>query len=331
MTKLLSQEEIDALLTNDELMTPDTFQEEGQKMVSVYDFRHPDRVSKDQLRALRTIHERFGRMFSTYLSSTLRLMIDIKVDSIDQVTYSEYAMSLSTPASIYVVNYKNLGGSGLIEISPDLFFFLIDRLLGGSGAARFENREVTLIEQKVLEKLMLSGLGFLNEAWSTIIDIGIELESFETNAQFIQIAPPSETVVVVILEVVIRDITYHINIAFPYYVIEPVMQKLASQSWTGLNHESKKGADGDVLRDNFLQTEVNLIANLGSADISVKDFVNLEKGDLIRLNERVNHQMGIQINEKQKFLASPGLLGNHKAVQIQEIITPEKEGFYNKK
>ncbi|MCH7495513.1 MAG: flagellar motor switch protein FliM, partial [Candidatus Marinimicrobia bacterium] len=200
MTKLLSQKEIDALLTKDNISDTGIMSAGSQKMVSVYDFRHPDRVSKDQMRALRTIHERFGRMFATYLSSNLRMMVDIKVDSIDQVTYSEYAMSLTTPACIYVIEFENLGGSGLIELSSDLFFILLDRQLGGSGKSSIESREVTIIEQKVLEKVLIAALTFLNDAWQLITPLGSRLKSFETNAQFVQIAPPSETVVIIILD-----------------------------------------------------------------------------------------------------------------------------------
>ena len=298
-------------------------------MVSVYDFRHPDRVSKDQMRALRTIHERFGRMFATYLSSTLRMMVDIKVDSIDQVTYSEYAMSLTTPACIYVIEFENLGGSGLIELSSDLFFILLDRQLGGSGKSSIESREVTIIEQKVLEKVLVNALTFLNEAWQSITPLGCILKSFETNAQFVQIAPPSETVVIINLDVYIRDKTYSINLAIPYYVIEPVMQNLSAQTWISLAQRSEKEDQDNLIEESIRQSEVDLIANLGSARISIRDFVNLQVGDLIRLNEKTESPLKVSVNERLKFLGSPGTLGNHKAVEIREILTPENEGYYN--
>lgn len=328
MAKLLSQEEIDALLVNDNIGDNTIPGVSSQKMVSLYDFRHPDRVSKEQMRALRTIHERFGRVFATYLSSTLRMMVDIKVDSIDQVTYSEYAMSLTTPACIYVIKMENLNGSGLIELSSDLFFILLERQLGGAGKSAIENREVTIIEQKVLEKVIISALGFLNEAWESITPLGCKLESFETNAQFVQIAPPSETVVIIILDVYIKDKTYNINIAIPYYVIEPVMQNLSAQTWIALTQHTEEEDQSAIVRDNILQTEVDLIARLGTADINIKEFLNLQKGDLIRLNEGINDPLKISVNENLKFLGSPGTSGKHKAIEINSIITPEEEGYY---
>ena len=329
MTKLLSQEEIDALLTKDNISDTGVMSTGSQKMVSVYDFRHPDRVSKDQMRALRTIHERFGRMFATYLSSTLRMMVDIKVNSIDQVTYSEYAMSLTTPACIYVIEFENLGGSGLIELSSDLFFILLDRQLGGSGKSAIESREVTIIEQKVLEKVLIAALSFLNDAWQLITPLGSRLKSFETNAQFVQIAPPSETVVIIILDVYIRDKNYSINLAIPYYVIEPVMQNLSAQTWISLAQHGEKEDQGNLVEASLRQTELDLIIKLGSAEINIRDFVNLQVGDLIRLKERPNSPLKVSVNEKLKFLGSPGTLGNHKAVEIQEILTPENEGYYS--
>ncbi len=329
MAKLLSQKEIDALLVNDSVGDETiTGGVSKQKMVNVYDFRHPDRVSKDQMRALRTIHERFGRMFATYLSSTLRMMVDIKVDSIDQVTYSEYAMSLTTPACIYVIRFENLNGSGLIELSSDLFFILLERQLGGAGTSIIENREVTIIEQKVLEKVLVSALGFLNEAWESITALDCKLESFETNAQFVQIAPPSETVVIIILDVYIKDKTYNINLAIPYYVIEPVMQNLSAQTWISLTQHTEKEDQSNKVRDNILQSEVNLVAQLGTADINIKDFMTLQKGDLIRLKENINDPLKISVNEKMKFLGSPGTSGMHKAIEINNIITQEEEGYF---
>lgn len=328
MAKLLSQEEIDALLVNDNIGDQSILGESSQKMVNLYDFRHPDRVSKEQMRALRTIHERFGRFFATYLSSTLRMMVDIKVDSIDQVTYSEYAMSLTTPACIYVISMENLNGSGLIEFSSDLFFILLERQLGGVGKSAIESREVTIIEQKVLEKVLVNALTFLNEAWETITPLGCKLESFETNAQFVQIAPPSETVVIIILDVYIKDKTYNINLAIPYYVIEPVMQNLSAQTWIALAHHAGEEDQSTKVRDNILQTEVNLIARLGTADINIKEFVNLQKGDLIRLNENINDPLKISVNENLKFLGSPGTSGIHKAIEINKIISSEEEGYY---
>ena len=328
MAKLLSQEEIDALLVNDNIGDQSVLDGGSQKLVNLYDFRHPDRVSKDQMRALRTIHERFGRVFATYLSSTLRMMVDIKVDSIDQVTYSEYAMSLTTPACIYVISMENLNGSGLIEFSSDLFFILLDRQLGGTGKAAIENREVTIIEQKVLEKVVLNALKFLNEAWESITPLGCKLESFETNAQFVQIAPPSETVVIIILDVYIKDKTYNINLAIPYYVIEPVMQNLSAQTWISFTQHTEENDQSAKVKESILQTEVNLIATLGTADINIKEFLNLQKGDLIRLNEDINDPLRISVNENLKFLGSPGTSGIHKAIEINSIITPEEEGYY---
>ena len=328
MAKLLSQEEIDALLVNDSIGDQSVLGAGSQKMVNLYDFRHPDRVSKEQMRALRTIHERFGRVFATYLSSTLRMMVDIKVDSIDQVTYSEYAMSLTTPACIYVISMENLHGSALIEFSSDLFFILLERQLGGAGKAAIENREVTIIEQKVLEKVVLNALKFLNEAWESITPLGCKLESFETNAQFVQIAPPSEPVVIIILDVYIKDKTYNINLAIPYYVIEPVMQNLSAQTWISFTQHTEENDQSAKVKENILQTEVNLIATLGTADINIKEFLNLQKGDLIRLNEDINDPLRISVNENLKFLGSPGTSGIHKAIEINSIITPEEEGYY---
>ncbi len=224
MNKILSQDEIEALLAN-VAKTPD-FEEVDSaeaKRFHVYDFKHPDRISKDQIRSLRTIHENFSRLLATYLSTAMRAMVDVNLLSIDQVTYSEYTMSLSTPASIYVLYSKGLEGKIIMELSPALLLFLVDRLLGGTGDSTVTPREITLIEQNVVRTMISNMIDILNEVWGQAVDLSCNYNSFETDPQFVQIARSSDTIAVVFIEVKVKNFSYRQTIYIPFSNLEPVL------------------------------------------------------------------------------------------------------------
>ncbi len=209
MSDILSQEEVDALLSavsqgNDQqvgveaaspvlTLSPDL--SESEKSMSLYDFRRPDRVSKDQMRTLQNLHEGYARLFSTTLTNFLRTFVEIELVSVDQLTYSEFVMSISNPSCIYVFKMEPLEGTAIIEINPSLVFFIIDRLFGGQGRPSEQNRELTLIEQNVIHRIVERGLNDFKDVWEHVGVFSPKIEAYETNPQFVQIAPPGETVI----------------------------------------------------------------------------------------------------------------------------------------
>lgn len=318
-SKLLSQQEIDALLqqTSSQEGKPET-QTTGveEKEVSVYDFRHPNRVSKEQMRTLRTIHERFSRMFGTYLSNTLRTMVDVKVNTIDQVTYSEYTLSVSVPSSLFVAELGKLGGSCIIEVPPNLFFFLIDRMLGGSGKVVNSHREVTTIEQKVMEKIINRSLKDLNEAWEDITELEPSLKSFETNPQFVQIAPASETVVVILFDVIVGERTYSLNLCIPFIALEKVMGKLNIHSYINLTQKKQTPEIRQNIHYNLYNTQVPMTVELGRTSVTIRDFLNLEAGDVLNVETRTDKDLAVLVGGEPKFLAKPGMKDRNLAIRI---------------
>ncbi len=316
-SKLLSQEEIDALMSK-KAQASGKPQPKQRQNVSVYDFRHPDRVSKEQMRTLRTIHDRFARTFATYLSNTLRTMIDIKVDTIDQVTYSEYSMSVSVPSCLFISNLSALNGNCIIEIPPNLFFFLIDRLLGGSGKVVDSHREVTVIEQKVMEKIIVRGLKEFEEAWHDITPVRPKLVSFETNPQFVQIAPASETVIVILFDVLIGERTYAMNICIPFIVLEKIIGKLNIHSYIALTQKKQTPEIRQNIERNIEKANVPIQVILGKTNVSVEEFLNLGVGDVIVSDNRIDKEVPVLVSRKQKFWGRPGMVKKSLAVQITQ-------------
>jgi flagellar motor switch protein FliM len=326
VSKILTQEEIDALLRNvSQGQSISTVDEPKERSSHLYDFKHPDRISKEQLRTLRTIHDGFARTFGTYLSTILRTMVDINLLSIDQVAYSEYMLALSVPSCIYVISSKNLKGSGILEIAPHFALMLVDRLLGGSGSRVDRVREITIIEQNILKRVIDKALVILNDSWHHIVPVNLYVESFESNPQFVQIAPASETAAVIFFEIVVRDMTLPLNICFPYFVLEPILQHLADESWMTLTRRRGSLTEIFDIKSRLQLTPLVLTAQLGQARIRLRDLLELRKGSVLALADRQDQELKIIINRRVKFWGVPGISNNRKAVKIMRRVSPYEE------
>lgn len=325
MAEVLSQEEIDALLTS--VSTSKSFEDddaESQETVYLYDFKHPSRVSKDQLRSLRTIHESFARILGTYLTTLLRTIVDVQLLSIDQVTFLEFTMAMSNPGCIWIFNLDKYEGKGIVEVSPDLVVLTIERLFGGEGKHSGETRSLSVIEQNVAGKIIEKVMGIYDEAWSKAVPIKSNVISFEMNPQFAQVAPSSETAVVMFLEINVRNTTFPMNICFPYFVLDPIIQKLSSENFENIHVTAKSAEDQLNLEENLKNTKVKLKTFLGSTTITLQELLDLEKDDVLILNKEVKDQLLISIEDKMRFIGTPGVSGKKKAIRIDRRLTEEE-------
>lgn len=325
MNRILSQEEIDALLSSvSKGKSYESIETETRKSVTVYDFKHPDRISKEQIRSMRTIHENFARLFATFLSTNMRALVDVNVISIDQVTYSEYTMSLSMPSSLYLLKFDDIEGKAVIEISPQLLLFIVDRLLGGSGETEIEVREITLIEQNIVQRIINNLIGTLNEVWGQVFPLKAQFDSFETDPQFVQIARSSETIAIIFFEVKVRGAVYPMNIGFPYFVLEPILQKLSTQTFFSTTKKIGE-EEHQLLQDRLKSSEVTVQAIFDETSISVRDFLTLRKNDIIQLDKEMGDELTVRVGERTKLFGLPGRSGRKMAVRVTRQISFEEE------
>ena len=325
MTEVLSQDEIDALLTaistGDEQketvkVTSDTT---SQRKVKAYDFKRPDKFSKDQIRTLQMMHETFARLTTTSLSAQLRTLVHVHVASVDQLTYEEFIRSIPSPTTLAVVNMDPLKGSSVLEIDPSITFTIIDRLFGGTGEATKMNRELTDIEMSVIEGIIVRMLNNLREAWSNVIDLRPRLGNIETNPQFAQIVPPSDMVVLVTLETKVGEVEGMTNICIPYITIEPIISKLSAQYWYSSIRKGATRENFNILKDRLSSILIDVVAQLGSVDVTMRDVINLMVGDTIKLhNAKTTNDLILKTGSENKFTCRPGLVGKRMAVQITD-------------
>jgi flagellar motor switch protein FliM len=320
MTEVLSQDEIDQLLTaisSGEVATEEISAPADQRKIKIYDFKRPDKFSKDQIRTVSIMHETFARQTTTALSSQLRSLAHVHVASVDQLTYEEFIRSIPNPTTIAVINMDPLKGSAILEIDPAVTFSIIDRLFGGQGEGAKFTRELTDIEASVIEGIIVRILGNLREAWATVIDLRPRLGQIETNPQFAQIVPPSEMVVLVTLETKVGEVEGMMNFCIPYLTIEPIIPKLSAQYVYSSMRRGTTTENLSLLRERLAGIEITLVAEVGSIDITMRDVLALRTGDIIRLqNMRVSDPMMLKIGDRRKFLCRPGVVGNKIAVQV---------------
>jgi len=231
MTKVLTSAEIDELLTtiNSGHSKPESFKPaEKNQTLKIYDFKRPDKISREQIRTISIIHETFARLTTTSLSALLRSMIHIHVASVDQLTYEEFIRSIPSPATLAVISMDPIKGSAVLEIDPAITFSIIDRLLGGPGEGKNFQHELTDIESFVMEGVIVRILGNMRAAWNGVIDLQPRLCQIETNPQFAQIAPPTEMVLLITLETKVGNVEGMINVCIPYLTLEPIISRLSS-------------------------------------------------------------------------------------------------------
>ena len=235
MNEVLSQDEIDQLLTaisSGDSDTDNFTPVNSTKKIKIYDFKRPSKISKEQLRTVSIMHETFARLTTTSLSAQLRSLVQVHVASVDELTYEEFIRSIPTPTTLAVINMDPLKGNAVLEIDPAITFCMIDRLFGGRGATSGnKNRELTDIEQEVMEGVIVRILANIREAWTQVIDLRPRFAQIETNPAFAQIVPPNEMVVLVTLETKVGDEEGMMNFCIPYLVLEPIVSKLSSQYW----------------------------------------------------------------------------------------------------
>ncbi len=301
-----------------------TVDEQGRK-IKTYDFNRPNRFSKDHMRTLEMLHEIFSRGFTASVAAYLRTVAEIKVVSVVQLPFREYTMSLPRPDCIFVVKMEPLDGSFLLEINPELVLLLIDRILGGPGKAPTAARELTLIEQSVIEKIINRGMENLQEAWLKVGHFQPKLSGYETTAQFVQIVAPSEISAVIEFEVRVNDVAGKMSMCIPYVVLEPIIGDLSAQKWFTVGKKESTSETVESLTKVMKETKVPFVVEVGAAQITVQDLLRLKAGDVVRLNTSPNNEIDVHIESLVKFKGRPGVSSKKKAIQVTRIISRDEK------
>lgn len=326
MADVLSQTEIDALLqalNSGSVDADELKQEDKKKKVKVYDFRRPNKFSKDQLHTLQVIYETYARSLGTFLSAQLRAVVQVEILSVEQLTYEEFIRSIPNPTILNIFSLFPLEGSGIMEINPKLGFAFLDRLLGGPGYTLSKLRALTEIELTVMEKLSQRMLSYLQEPWGSIIEMEPNLERVESNPQFTQLVSPSEVMMIVSMETKMGDIMGMINMCIPFLVLEPILDKLSVHYYYSSTHKKPTPENMGIIQARLENARVPIKVVLGNTTLTVGDLLELNVGDVVLLEKSIHSDLDVVIGNTTKYLGKPGTHDNRISILISEIV---KEG-----
>lgn len=326
MGDVLSQHEIDnllAALSSGELDAED-FKKTTEKNIKNYDFARPSKFSKEHLRTLNIIFEHYGRLLSTNLPAYLRKTVQVEVVNSEAVTFSEFTNALSNPVLLGIVDFSPLEGNIILEMSNNLGYAIVDRMLGGGGYPLEKPREFSEIELAIIERIFIICSNLLRDPWANVIRLEPRLIRIETNSQFAQIISPSEMISIVTLNIKIGNIEGMMNICLPYVCLEKVIDKLNTKYWYSTMKTSDNKSYKELIEIAISKAKVPIRAVLGRSTISVNDFMNMQRGDIIKLNTKVTDELTVYVGNLNKFTALPGAYSGSYAVKISSIIRGEE-------
>ncbi len=322
MAEILSQKELDALLSG----VRRTVKGEGKK-IKRYDFKHPDKFSKDHIRTLQMLHENLARLWSSSMSAHLRGSVQVEVISIEQVSYEEFLMHLSNPTVMSTISLQPLPSLMVWEINPEMAISMVERLLGGSGETEQFRRELTEIELTVIRNTMAKMTNDIRSAWSNVLSISPELVSIEVNPQFCHIAPPTEMVILVGMEMRLNRKTGLMNICLPYTLLEATLPRLSAQYWFASGEEGTDEFSRKAIKDLLEPTLHTMSVELGEIILQVDELMDLEVGDVIKLPTNVGRDLDVVMDNKVRFKCRPGVVGNRLGVEITRICSNGGETY----
>ena len=326
MGDVLSQNEIDNLLNalSSGELDVEEIKENSEKQVKDYDFARPSKFSKEHLRTLEIIFEHYGRLLSTNLPVYLRKSVQVEVMNSEAVTYQEFSNALSNPVLLGIINFAPLQGNIIIEMASNLGYAIVDRMLGGKGEPMDKVRECSEIELLIIERILVICVNLLSEPWENVLDIKPHLERIETNSQYAQIISPSEMIAIVTIDITIGDVQGLMNVCLPYITLEDVIDKLNTKYWYSNMQSQDEASYADAIESLINRAQIPVKAVLGNSVVSVSDFASLQKGDIIRLDRKVDEELDVYVGNIKKFAALPGESGDCYAVRVTSVIREEQ-------
>ncbi|HHY23908.1 MAG TPA: flagellar motor switch protein FliM [Clostridiaceae bacterium] len=328
MGDIMSQNEIDSLLRalgTGELSVQEIKSAADEKKIRTHDFRRPTKFSKEHLKALRSIHENYARLATNFLTAYLRTIIQIDVVEVESLLYADFMASISNPVVLAIIRFAPLEGNIVFEISTNIAFALIDRILGGKGTPAEEVRDFTEIEIAIIERIVVQMLDLIIESWQDVIQITPVLERIETSTHFAHMVSPNEIVALITFNVKMPDTEGMINICIPYITVEPIISKLSTRYWVSTIEKQADSESKELLEARIEKTYVPITTILGETTITVGEFTELQVGDVLPLDTDVNSDLDILVGDLHKFLGKPGIRKNKMSVKITALIGREDE------
>jgi flagellar motor switch protein FliM len=322
MGRILTQEEIDALIAS----TPPDEAHAGTRrnaQVIAYNFRHPDRVTKDQIRSLHFLHDRFARNATASLSAFLRTTTELSIVSVEQFAYSEFLLALPDPTAFYALSMPAFDGLGALELNPGVAFAMIDRILGGSGESGAPQRALTEIEQNVVDAVVRLLLEHLTEAWKSVTEIRFQIHARETRPQMLPVVSWNETIILMTFDLKVGEARGLLNICVPANLVESSGANFA-QSWQQARRE-RTPVEASWLSDSLGQAQLNVTADIETT-LRTRELLQLAPGQILGLGVPVEAGVDVKVGDIVKFTGRLAMSAGRAAVEISQCCTAQAVG-----
>jgi len=321
--QILSQEEIDALLSAMDSGEIDVAEEKKEAPVEVrsYDLTAQNIMQRGQFDALAEVYDKFVTLLQVSVSNLFQRSISVKIISTETVKFGEFIKAFSNPTGFTIFSMEPLIGSALMAFEPSLVFSLIDCMFGGDGKPIEKIREFTMIERRMLQKIATAVLKDLETAWDVAYRLRLSLRKMETKPEFVYLVNPSDELIIVVFEISTASFSGNIHLCLPYLMLEPIKEQLSSSY---LREKDRVSSFGNEIRNILGRTEVNFVAELGRTTYSVQEIMNLEVDDIIRLTTGPQNNVVLNIERVPKYLGMPGVVKGSKAVQITDLIDSDQ-------
>jgi flagellar motor switch protein FliM len=336
MADILSQSEVESLLaaldTGPQRSEPQQSAATSRSdayggQVSVYDFKRPERVSKEQMRAFQAMHDGFSREFGAVLSGMLRTIVEVKLSSVDQLTYGEFVFSLENMTCFNVMRAEGLDGHMILDLTPSIIFPIVDRLLGGGKSAKYSipSRPLTEIELRLIDRIIERAIEGLEKSWASVCELKLRVTQVESNPQLVQIVPPNEVIVLISFEITMGEIRGIMNLCIPFNTIEPLMGNLSSDTWSAYTKRTADPRQKLNLQTGVGKGKVNMVVGLADTRLTAQEIMGLSVGDVIMTEKGREQPLEVYIEGRPLFRGSAGLLKGHKAIQISSSIARSED------
>lgn len=304
--------------------------EEGasQRIVTTYDFKHPARVNKDQLRTLENLHDNFARLLSSTFSGAMRAVVDVDTAFVDQTTYAEFIQSLSNPSCSYQFTLGPTNGQAIIDFAMPVTFAFVDRIFGGKGSSQgVEARTLTPIEVGVINRIVKRVIEDLEATWEPILRVEVTDIELETNPEFMQITAASEIVILLAFEVNSTNASGLVSLCYPFFTLESILPRLGQQSYVRSSRMNKDELV-QLNRQRLRKTHVPLRAEMARGSATFSELQELQVGDVMRMDTELDELTVLYVNDEPKFLGRPGRVGRKNAVQISRYVDQANEELH---
>ncbi len=325
MSKVLSQEEVDALLKgliDGEIETqPD--REVSKTGVALYDFTSQERIIRGRMPTMEVVNEHFARAFRISLSMVLRRTVDIQTNFVQMLKFGEFLRSLPLPCSFNIYKMDPLRGQCLLVVDSKLVFALVECFLGGSTKTRFkiEGRDFTSIERRLIQKVVVMAFQDLEKAWAPVHPVKMHLVRVEINPMFVGIATPNDIMVISKFQVEMEQADGFITLCIPYATVEPIKGKLYSGFQSEQLEQDNRWTSR--IQDEIMDMEVEVVVELASTVMRAKEFLDLAAGDIIMFNKKVKDPLVGKVEGIPKFTGLAGQLNNVKAFKVKQVLHPQ--------